>query len=75
MRNTLNYDFLNCLRKMPPLRHSIPNVPFDIMNSEAARWIASQPEVVQKMFNMASNRKVIEYDRDTGKWQGADYGD
>lgn len=70
----MNYDFLDCVRKMPPLMHSIPGQKYDVMNSQAALWIASQPDVIQKMFNMAQNNKAIMYDAETGTWRGVDYG-
>lgn len=70
---SMDYSFLECVKKMPPLRHSIPGRGFDIRMSEAAAWIASQPEVIQKMFNLAQNKKAIRYDPETGKWQGVDY--
>lgn len=69
----LDYSFLECLKKMPPLRHSIPGKEYDIKLSEAASWIASQPDVIQKMFNMAQNNKVIHYNSELGMWQGVDY--
>lgn len=69
----LDYSFLECARVMPPLRHSIPGEEYDISRSEAAAWIASRPDVIQKIFNMAQNNKVIRYDPGTGKWQGVDY--
>ena len=50
----LDYGFLECVKKMPPLRHS-------------------QPDVVQKIFNIAQHNRVIRYDPGTGKWQGVDY--
>lgn len=69
----LDYGFLECVKKMPPLRHSIPGENYNVNLSEAALWIAAQPDVVQKMFNMAQNNKVICYNPQTGKWQGVDY--
>ena len=69
----LDYGFLECVKKMPPLRHSVPGKDYDVRRSEAAAWIASQPDVVQKIFNIAQNNRVIRYDPGTGKWQGVDY--
>lgn len=72
MRKTLNYDFLNVARNMPPLRHTTGQ-RFDIKNSEVARWLAAQPEILQKLFDMAVNKKVIVFDPVTKEWKGADY--
>ena len=73
MKRSLNYDFLNKVKTMPPLRHSIEGQSFDINNSQAALWMSDLPEVRQKIFNMAVNQGVITYCSDTGTWQGVDY--
>lgn len=73
MAKKMNYDFLESVKQMPPLRHAIPGKEFDISESEAAVWISNQPEVMQKIFDTARYHKAIEYDPQTGKWQGVDY--
>lgn len=70
----INYDFLNCARKMPPLRH-ITSETFDITQSEVARWLVSQPDIMQKIFDMAANHKMISYHQTTRTWRGADNND
>ena len=72
MAKKMKYDFLECLKQMPPLKHSTGE-KFDISQSEAAAWIAKQPEVMQKVFDTARYRGVIRYDSRTGKWRGVDY--
>ena len=72
-KRTLNYDFLNCAKHMPPLPHSTNNDSFDIMKSQVAEWLCSQPEIRQKIFNMAHNKNAIVYDPATRMWKGADY--
>jgi hypothetical protein len=57
---------------MPPLRHSIPDQPFDIERSEVVRWLVHQPEVLQWLFNTMRTRGWIVYDRATGAWRGRD---
>lgn len=69
----MKYDFLEGVKKMPPLRHTAEDGTFDVACSEAAKWIVSQPGVMQKIFDTARYRGVIEYDADTGTWQGVDY--
>ncbi|MHC1723197.1 MAG: hypothetical protein AB9836_08345 [Aminipila sp.] len=71
----LNYDFLNCAKKMPPLYHTLPEEKFDIKKSEVVKWLLQQPELMQKLFNMAANNKTIRCNAKTGKWQGVDYED
>lgn len=73
--NNLNYDFLNAAKCMPMLRHKEINKQFDIRKSEAAKWICSQPEVLQKIFDMARRKGLIEYDSETNTWKGIDYHD
>lgn len=69
----MKYDFLDCIKQMPPLKHSSPEKKFDITESEAAAWISSQPEIMQKIFDTARYHGVIKYDSISGKWKGVDY--
>lgn len=71
MKKQLNYDFLNCARKMPRLRHTVGE-QFDIRTSEVVKWLLKQPDIMQKVFDFAANHKVIAYDSATGEWRGAD---
>lgn len=73
MAKKLNYDFLDCVVKMPNLKHRTDNKEFNIMDSEVCAWLVSQPSIRQKIFNMAVNNSVIKFNPDTGKWQGVDY--
>ena len=73
MAKKMSYDFLNCAKEMPPLRHTIPGTQYAIGLSNVARWIANQPEVLQKVFDMARQKGMIIYDKETGMWKGADY--
>ncbi len=68
----LNYGFMDCARKMPPLRHNATQT-FDITKSEVAKWLVSQPGIMQKVFDMAANHKVIRFNADMQCWEGADY--
>lgn len=73
MAKKMNYDFLDCVKQMPPLKHSSGGGTFDISKSEAAAWITSQPDVQQKIFDMARYHGAIKYDPDTGTWRGSGY--
>ena len=66
---------LDVAKKMPPLRHSVPGLNFDIAQSEVVGWLIKQPEIMQEIFDIARNRKVIIYNPETQKWQGVDYHD
>ena len=64
---------LNVAKQMPPLYHTIPGHDYSVEDSQVIRWIVSQPELCQRMFNKLRDSGYIVYDRETGKWQGADY--
>ena len=70
----LDYSFLECARQMPPMKH-IKSEPFDITQSEVAKWLVSQPDIMQKIFDMARRKGLIEYDSETNTWKGIDYHD
>ena len=71
MKPTLDYSFLNCAKKMPKLRHKTSE-QFDIRKSDVAVWLMQQPEIMQKVFDMASRKGVIVYDHLDGTWKGAE---
>ena len=71
--STLDYKFLECTKNMPPLKHSKNETCFDIQSSDVARWIMQQPEVMQKVFDMANRHGFIKYNPETKTWQGVDY--
>lgn len=73
MAKKMKYDFLECVKSMPPLIHSKKGETFNIAESEVAKWIASQPDIMQKIFDTARYHGVIEFDPETGTWQGVDY--
>ena len=68
----LNFNFLDCAKDMPRLTHSTDG-SFDINTSEVVDWLISQPEIRQKIFDMAKNQRVIFFCN--GKWQGINYHD
>lgn len=72
-------ELLDIARSMPPLYHKIPEEDFDWDRSETLRWLLSQPEVMNYIWQCISNRgradKLIVFDQETRKWHGIDYGD
>ena len=62
-------------KQMPPLRHSFPGQPFDVLKSEVVAWLVNQPEIAQLVFDSAKDRGEIVYDPGTGTWRGAEYAD
>ena len=55
---------------MPTLRHKVGE-EFDIMESEVADWLCSQPEIRQYIFDAAKETGAIVYNAETGTWRGA----
>lgn len=73
MSAKLSAKFTKSATKMPTLRNSMPGESFDICRSEAARWLCSQPGIMQYVFDKAKSNGLIEYDDITKTWQGIDY--
>ena len=71
MRKRQKSTKLEVIRKMPPLRHSIPGNPFRVEDSEVIRWMMMQPAVLQYIFDKAKD--CMKYDPHDGTWRGADY--
>ncbi|WP_435052524.1 hypothetical protein [Faecalibaculum rodentium] len=58
-------------KRMPPLRHSIPGEPFDIMKSEACAWLLNQPDVRNWVWDRIKDNSAISYDPESGTWSGS----
>lgn len=65
------YTFLDCARHMPELKHK-SGEKFDLNDSEVIRWLWEQPEIKQKIFDMANQQKVIVYDPVRKTWKGCE---
>lgn len=65
-------EFLQAVRKMPPLRHKVGEV-FDIEKSEVAKWVVEQPGFRSWMVNKVKNSGCIVYDPETGCWSGVPF--
>ena len=70
-------EFIEAVKKMPPLYHTLPNNEFDMNKSEVANWLVRQPLALPVLFDLVKNSSnknhAIEYDKNTGKWHGVDY--
>lgn len=68
---------LDIAKQMPTLRHAIPGREFDITESEVAKWLCSQSEIMQHVFDTVSQpaygHKSIVYDPESGTWHGREY--
>lgn len=58
---------------MPLLYHRKPKLKFSIDNSEVVKWMISQPDIQQYVFDKASALGYITFDAETNKWRGVDY--
>lgn len=58
---------------MPPLHHSLPGETFHYKKSEVLKWLAERPALIDYLFDRAVSTNQIEYNKNTGKWQGIDY--
>lgn len=67
---------LECVKKMPELRHSVSDGEFDITKSEVVKWLIRQPDVLQFMFDTVARpgyeERLIVYNPDRGTWRGVD---
>ena len=70
---------LDCIKKMPPLKHTTKENNYDIMKSEVVDWLFAQEDVrkwlYEKITDYTGGRdpEFIKYNRDTGTWQGVNY--
>lgn len=75
--SSVEMDFLEIAKKMPPSYHTLPNQKFDIKKSEAVKWLMKQPETMnfvwERIVNRGKQLKPIEYNKETGEWQGINY--
>jgi hypothetical protein len=58
---------------MPPLRHSFPYKPFSFAESEVVKWLLSQPECLERIFQEAYDSDQIVYEKESGLWTGMDF--
>ncbi len=64
-------------KKMPPLKHN-PEGDFDPQKSEVIKWLVSQPDILNYIFDAVRGNgrreSPIIYNPETKTWQGVDYG-
>lgn len=64
---------LDIAKKMPPLRHSIPEQDFDWKTSEVMKWLLLQDEIRSWIWQQITNSKYIIFDPETRTWCGVEY--
>ncbi|MBE5985127.1 MAG: hypothetical protein E7248_17735 [Paenibacillaceae bacterium] len=64
---------LNIAKKMPPLKHSIPEEEFNIQHSEVLKWLFQNPETWNYIWNNIKQAGVVKFNSETKTWQGVNY--
>ena len=58
---------------MPPRYHKLPGEDYDIKKSEGVNWLIQCPDILEYVWDQFKQSGDIEYNPETGKWQGVDY--
>ena len=69
-KNSKLYDVV---KSMPPLYHKLPDEEFDIRKSRVIWWLVKQPELLEYVWNRIKQSGAVQYNPQTGKWQGVDF--
>ena len=56
-------------KQMPELRHTIPGEKFDVTKSEVVKWLITQPDILQYLFDHIKNTDIA-YVPERGTWIG-----
>lgn len=64
---------LNVARNLPPCYHKLPGQKYDVKKSEVINWLIQRPSILEFLWDQFKQSGDIEYDPETGKWQGVDY--
>ncbi len=59
--------------EMPPLRREPFGKPYQHKTDEVLNWISKRPGLLMYVFDKLTQGGYIEYDPDTGTWQGVNY--
>ncbi len=68
-----NSKLYETAKNMPPLYHKLPGEDFDIRKSRVLWWLLKQPELLEYVWNRIKQSGAVQYDPQTGKWQGVDF--
>lgn len=58
---------------MPPKYHKLPNEDYNTKKSETIKWLLMNSSILEFLWDHIKQSGYIEYNPDTGKWQGVDY--
>ena len=77
-KKTISKKF-DAAKQMPPLQHVVPGCAYDVRQSEVAKWLLDQKDIMQYVFDKVASStnglNLIVYDPHSRKWQGIDYDD
>lgn len=68
-----NSKLYKIVKRMPPLYHKLPDEEYDIRKSRVIWWLMKQPEMLEYIWNRIKQSGAIQYNPETGKWQGVDF--
>ena len=68
-----NSKLCKIVKRMPPLYHKLPDEEYDIRKSRVIWWLMKQPEMLEYIWNRIKQSGAIQYNPETGKWQGVDF--
>lgn len=75
MKDQKRKTFQEIMRSMPVLAHWPDHaIPFDVNQSQVVEWITAQMDIKNWLFWRARSAGYIDYDRETGKWNGVPQG-
>lgn len=60
---------------MPPLYRTQPGQPYNYKTDNVYEWMAKRPTLMSYLFDKLSLGGYIEFNQETGTWQGVDYED
>ncbi|KLU66325.1 hypothetical protein DEAC_c17240 [Desulfosporosinus acididurans] len=77
MENPKVSSKLMCAKQMPELKHRVGDGEFDITKSEVCKWLMSQPDIIDYIFDKIRGNKyrepLIVYDPERGTYRGAEF--
>lgn len=65
---------LNIAKQMPELKHSVLGKKFDVTKSDVVKWLISQPDILQYLFDHVKNVDIV-YVPEYSTWVGVDHAD
>lgn len=75
MKKKVHNKKMDAIKLMPPLYHKYPGYDYEPQKSEVINWLIKNPNVLEYIWDKFKQSNLVEYNPQTGKWQGVDYED